>query len=216
MQVCNYCGRNLKQHYEICPGCGSNSFTEKRDMGESYVIETPPKGGYKLNMESLKGQQKFLGIFKYFGIGFLVISAIMIFPFFIVPFMTGVDNAFGISWLLFLIGFITMFAAVPIIMIVIFGNMSKKCKKDMERLNRLAQTGILIKNIPYKVVGSGYQINSNNIQAIQVVYETPEGKKLTLRSNPKFDGRVYDTDGLADLLIDPNDHSNYYIDIEIY
>ena len=217
MQVCNYCGRNLKQHYEICPGCGSNSFTEKRDLGDSYVIETPPTGGYKLDTESLKGQAKLAKFFKYFGIAFLVFEAFSMIPFVAVPFFTsGIDTMFSVTWIGFLLAFIPCFSIVPIIFILISSNMIKKNKQDVARLEELAKTGILIKNIPYQTVPSNYAVNGQQIMAIQLKYETPDGKILNLRSNPKFDNKVFDTDGKADLLIDPKDHTNYYIDIEIY
>ena len=45
MYKCNYCGRYLKNQYDVCPGCGSSSFETKSFMGEK-VIKTPPNGGY--------------------------------------------------------------------------------------------------------------------------------------------------------------------------
>ncbi len=219
MQVCNYCGRNLKQHYEICPGCGSNSFMEKIDPGDYYIIETPPTGGYKLDIESLKGQAKFAKLFKYIGIAFLVFEAFFMIPFFGVPFLSSKmgmnDSAFNIAWTGSLLIFIPCFSIVPIIFIIIGSNIQKRSKKDIERIETLAKTGTLIKNIPYQTVSSGYTVNDRQIMALQIAYKTPDGKVLNLKSNPKFDNKVFDPDGKADLLIDPKDYTNYYIDIEI-
>ena len=92
----------------------------------------------------------------------------------------------------------------------------KKAKNNIERVNKLAKTGVLIKNIPYDLKPTGTIINGEKIYYIQVLYESKSGKKIPLNSEPKYNTIMGDKDGTADLLIDPNDISNYYIDFEIY
>lgn len=81
---------------------------------------------------------------------------------------------------------------------------------------KLAETGTLIKNLPYKVKPTGTVINGNSIYCIEVIYELKNGTKIPFRSEGKYDGQLSRGDGTVDLLIDPNDHSNYFIDFEIY
>ena len=78
MYECDYCGRKLKNHYEVCPGCGSNKFTQKAYMGE-IVIKTPPEGGYTIQMDL--DDQKLPGNFlKYCGIIVIILCTIMFLP----------------------------------------------------------------------------------------------------------------------------------------
>ena len=53
------------------------------------------------------------------------------------------------------------------------------------------------------------------VYCIKVLYDN-NGTEVPFVSNPKYSGKLGDIDGTADLLVDPNDFSNYYIDFEIY
>lgn len=48
------------------------------------------------------------------------------------------------------------------------------------------------------------------------MYELDNGTKIPLTSEGKYDGRLSREDGTVDLLINPTDHTNYFIDFEIY
>jgi len=66
MLVCNYCGRNLKNDYNTCPGCGSTFFQRISDFGEK-VIKKPPEGGYIINVDNYEKSKKFANIFMWIG-----------------------------------------------------------------------------------------------------------------------------------------------------
>ena len=57
MYICNYCKRNFKKKHETCPVCGGINFSEKAYLGET-IIKTPPKGGYKINMDNFEERRK--------------------------------------------------------------------------------------------------------------------------------------------------------------
>jgi len=94
--------------------------------------------------------------------------------------------------------------------------MKKKAQENILRVKKLAMEGFLVKNMPYKLVSSGTVINNQLIYCIQVEYENPSGQKISLQSEPRYNNKLSDKNGTVDLLIDPNDYSNYYIDLEIY
>ncbi len=220
MRTCNYCGRKLKQYYEACPGCGSTSFTEDDPYPGITVIETPPVGGYCVNKEFFEDKRKMGIICLIMGI----VSSIAIILF-TAPFMTaqaietpfivvyGMDETPGLfRWSFFLIGML-----VPIVLLVIGINYLRTSRKELNKIKYLSKKGILVKNIPYVLVRTGHLVNNRQVYALSIKYKDPkDGKDVTLRSNPKYDGRLFDKDGTADLLYDPEDFSNNYIDIEIY
>ena len=39
---------------------------------------------------------------------------------------------------------------------------------------------------------------------------------MALISNPKYNNNIFNPSGTADLLLDPNDANNYFIDLEIF
>ena len=216
MLVCNYCGRNLKNDYEVCPGCGSSSF-KKLNMIDQYSINTPPKDGYKIKVESYEKSKRLAKILKWIGIITIIFSISMEIPFLIGGLLTiDQDAGFGASFIL-----ISLCTTIPFIFIgigLVIGSKRsiKKTKANIKRVEKLAKTGVLIKNIPYELKPTGTIINGKPIQYIQVLYESTSGKKIPLDSEPKYNGVMGNKDGTADLLIDPNDISNYYIDFEIY
>ena len=48
-----------------------------------------------------------------------------------------------------------------------------------------------------------------------VDYTFPSGREISLYSDLRYDGKTYDSDGMVDLLIDENDPTKYFIDLEI-
>ena len=222
MLVCNYCGRNLKNHYETCPGCGSSSFKEKASLGE-IIIKTPPKDGYHVNMDSLKKTKTVANVFNWIGIIFLITEILFFIPFFIVPFLTTDANvegasaaSFDIMWIAITIAMFIPAILIPLAFILGAKSFKKKAAKEMERIEKLSKKGLLVKNLPYEKQKTGTVINGQEIYALKVYYENEKGNKVPLVSNAKYDNRVDNPSGTADLLIDPDDFSNYYIDLEIY
>lgn len=215
MQICNYCGRNLKRDYDTCPGCGSTSFKKTNDFGEK-VIKTPPKGGYVINIDNFENAKK-TGIFIFwFGFIFLFISAPMLpFPLMSI-FVRDKDYLYGLTFSLMLIVVTIPFLIFSISFMIWGKNMQKKAKKSIKKLKKLAQEGILVKNIPFTIVPNGE--TGNNLQSyyIQVKYENELGQVIPLKSEAKYEQKTLDNISTADLLIDPNDNSNYFIDLEIY
>ena len=71
------------------------------------------------------------------------------------------------------------------------------------------------KGLPYKLEPTGTIVNGVRIMQIVVDYELSSGSHILLYGDARRDYRFSDCDGLVDVLIDPNDTSNYYIDFEI-
>jgi hypothetical protein len=90
-----------------------------------------------------------------------------------------------------------------------------KQRKCMKRAKYLAIHGKLIKNIPYTMKPTNTYLNGREIKKIAIDYTPPNGLTIHLTGNSRFDGKDYDEDGLVDLLIDPNDPNNYFIDFNI-
>ncbi len=90
-----------------------------------------------------------------------------------------------------------------------------KNKKVIKKVNTLLTNGKLIKGLPYALEGTNTYVNGHQVQKIGVYYETPNGLTLHLVGNPRYDLKSQDEDGLVDLLIDPNDNNNYFIDFDI-
>ena len=201
MHICNYCGRVLKHDYEKCPGCGSSSFKNKAYLGET-IIKNPPKDGYKVNTSNY---EKFLRNYKLitlFGI-FIILSQLgdiilaIFFPelfiFFMFPFLIG-------------------------LIIVIFAFKKKKSiKKEIARIKILSKSGILVKAMPYELVNTGVMVMGKYYKCIKVNYKNSAGVEIPLYSETKYNADIISkTDDSVDLLIDPDDYSNYFIDFEIY
>ena len=190
MHVCNYCKRVLKDDYEKCPGCGGSDFSNKSYLGE-VVIDTPPKDGYKLNIDNYKRSIRNANIAIIIGIIVLIGLMIMFFPFIITPSILG------------------------IIIIAIASKSKKDTKRNLERVKKLANKGLLVKGLDYQLVNTGTMIAGKYYKCIQVNFKNSAGVEIPLYSETKFDveNKKFKT---VDLLIDPDDYSNFFIDYEIY
>ena len=93
--------------------------------------------------------------------------------------------------------------------------MMVKNSKKINKLKKLATEGKLIKGIPYHLEDTGTIVNNKRIQKIVINYTGSNGFTRKLEGDPRFDYKESDEDGLVDLLIDPNDEENYFIDFEI-
>ena len=76
---------------------------------------------------------------------------------------------------------------------------------------------MLIKNLNYTIKPLDNQLKGpNTVYVIQVIYEIEKGKTKCFISEPKYLTALGRDDGTVDLLVDPNDYTNYFIDFEIY
>ena len=216
MQICNYCGRNLKKGYDTCPGCGSTSFKKTNDFGEK-VIKTPPEGGYIINTDNFKKSIKHANIVKWIGWIFLIMMILFELPFVFGGLLAGQeDTIFGLTFITGSLVTVVPFIIISIVAIRIGKSMHKKATDNIKRVEKLAHEGILVKNMPYQLVPTGTIINGQTIYCIQVEYENASGQNIPLKSEAKYDNRLSNKNGTVDLLIDPNDYTNYFIDLEIY
>lgn len=215
MYKCNYCGRHLKKKYDKCPACGSNSFKKINNIGQ-YVIENPPKDGYKINIENYKMQKKPGKFILAIGIFILlyVIGFVSVFVFF------GTSDKIDIFNIVFILfGLVFLIAGFKT-----FYDIYKESKKITNPVNRnikktkeLSKNGILIKNLNYKIKPVDKRIKGPlTVYKIQVLYEVEKGKTKCFESEPKYLTALGRDDGTVDLLLDPNDYNNYFIDFEIY
>ena len=108
--------------------------------------------------------------------------------------------------------FILLFTSVfPLIGILGISNVYKSVKKT----KKLAETGTLIKGLPYRMVNSNTSVNGRALPAILVEYTLPTGETREFLGHPRYDYKLKDGDGLVDLLVDLDNPSNYYIDFDI-
>ncbi len=216
MLVCNYCGRNFKNEFNTCPGCGSTTFNRVSDFGEK-VIKKPPEGGYVINVDNFEKSKKMANIVKWIGWGLLIFMITFDLPFLLGGILAGQEDLlFGLTFSITSLVVTIPFVIISIVLISISKSMKKKAQENILRVKKLAKEGVLVKNMPYKLVSSGTVINNQPIYCIQVEYENSSGQKIPLKSEPRYNNKLSNKNGTVDLLIDPDDYSNYYIDLEIY
>ena len=151
------------------------------------------------------------------GWGSLLFIILFVLPFLLGGILVGQEDIiFGLTFSITSLAVTIPFVIISIIFISISKSMKKKAQENILRVKKLAMEGFLVKNMPYKLVSSGTIINNQPIYCIQVEYENPSGQKISLQSEPRYNNKLSDKNGTVDLLIDPNDYSNYYIDLEIY
>jgi len=216
MYICNYCGRYLKKEYEKCPGCGSKSFKQVQNY-EEMIIKTPPQNGYKINYSNYKHGKKSHWDWLISG---LIVLVILIPTVFII-----LNNFFDKSIFTTKIDYVFLFVFTGAI--IIFGfievkkyfDESKRIRspydKNIARIKKLSKTGMLIKNLKYEVKLVS-EIAGKSVYVIQVRYEFEKGNPILFESEPKYLTALGRDDGTVDLLVDPDDYSNYFIDFEIY
>ena len=106
-------------------------------------------------------------------------------------------------WLLVIPGMVLL--AAFIIRII---NFSKVLK-----VNKLCDKGILVKNIPYRLVPTNLEVNGRKIMAYLITYTFPDDVSRELISNGIY--KEVDETGWCDMLYDPDNYSNYFIDKSI-
>lgn len=217
MYICNYCGRYLKKQYEKCPACGSTSFKQVQSYNE-MVIKTPPKDGYKINYKNYNHAKSSHWTWLLSGLIIVLIGAVSIFLFL----KDALKNeGFTIPLLIFA-GIIIVFLTIKCSK---YFKESKRIRKPydktIDKLQKLSKTGILIKNLKYEIKPVAhkddvYSFSGDKVYVIQIRYEFEKGNPHLFQSEPKYLTALGRDDGTADLLIDPDDHSNYFIDFDIY
>lgn len=90
-----------------------------------------------------------------------------------------------------------------------------KSRKRIKMIKYLNQNGMLVKNLPYYMEDTNVSINNHIIQRPVVDYRLPSGSTIKLYGDGRYDRKYRDEDGFVDLLIDPNNFNNYFIDFEI-
>lgn len=201
MYICNYCNSILKEHYEKCPNCGGTSFSTKSYLGE-IIIKEPPKDGYHLNKQHFIKEKKNNNIFLFLGIGFILFGLISCLPFLI------------FSIFAYLAG-VVVTSFVGFLLIIVSNPKRKRLKNQIKKLDKLSKKGILVKKLPYEIVNTGTMVFGKYYKCIRVDYKNSQGISIPLFSETKYDIENHDIESV-DLLIDPDDYSNYFIDYEIY
>lgn len=85
-------------------------------------------------------------------------------------------------------------------------------RRKINKIHRLARYGQLIRNLPYTLIYSSV----HRFKCISVKYTLKDGSVINLVDNPLWDRETpVDENGFVDLLIDPNNPKNYYLDFEI-
>ena len=208
MYRCNYCKRYLKNKYENCPSCGSNSFNIISGVNV-LIVNKAPIDGYKLNTHNYLDLKKDI-IFSQNNIVSLIVFSTFLFMGIIIYLIN-----------LYLLGIVLL--VVDLIYatykIIILTNKINGINKKVKYINQLSKNGILIKNLPYKLEKNNEEniiVPREDIYKIVVEYEIETGKKITFKSEPKYYNLLINKSGTVDLLIDPDDYTNYFIDFEIY
>lgn len=108
-----------------------------------------------------------------------------------------------------------IFLVLPIAFITLGIINIKKVNKRIKTINELNKTGKLVKNLPYRLEDSNFKVNNVTIQKPVIDYTLPNGVTVTLHGDTRFDRKVFDADGMVDLVIDENHPENYFLDFEI-
>ena len=91
-------------------------------------------------------------------------------------------------------------------------------KKD-RKIKRLLLNGILVKDLSYQIEESNIRLAKRGkdeyLSRIGINYTFPDNRVRHLTSKLILDGKKKDDDGFVDLLYDPGDYNNYYIDFDI-
>ena len=214
MYQCKNCGRYLKSSYNNCPGCGSNNFQQVDNTGVMKITNVP-QGGYKINFNNIKKDNIFELVLIIFGIIFIgagLYTTFVFIGFNLLVLKTTGESVVGSEPILFDLPFII----IGVVLLYVGIKANKKHKVKIEKLKKLTQIGVLIKNLPYDVKPTGTIVNGRSVYCIEIMYELDNGTKIPLISEGRHDGQLSSEEGTVDLLIDPNDYSNYYIDFEIY
>ena len=132
MYVCNYCKRNFKNKFEICPNCSGKSFSEKANFGE-LVIKTPPEGGYTVSNKTFKTRIKHIKKVTWIWIAILIVYCILASPFLFFGLALGFtsvqEHKFLFDPSLYIIIIPDIIIPMIIILVIIIYNVSSRKKR---------------------------------------------------------------------------------------
>ena len=111
--------------------------------------------------------------------------------------------------------FMLIWSVMPLIFMGLAIYNMNKITKRVRKVKQLNEIGKLVKGVPYEMKETGMSVNEVEIYKPVAKYYTPTGELLELNGDARFDHKSEDYDGLVDLVIDENDHTNYFIDFEI-
>lgn len=103
--------------------------------------------------------------------------------------------------------------ALPMVMFVGFVNMDNAYHEEVKKFDYLSRNAILIKNLPYIIEDSSMTSGGEGLVNLVVELDIQTNNKLQLRSEPMY--RADLKGEKIDLLIDPLDLENYYINFNI-
>ncbi len=216
MYRCEYCNRYLKKKYDKCPGCGGNKFN-KIEGYEYKVIKEAPNGGYKIDFKNYNILKDYSKVPKWIIIIILLSEIAFCLFFLYIIFEMSEENLLFRN--IFSLCIILMGISIAIELIKMMKPYRKKEKeidKNINNIEKLKTKGILIKNLPYELKIVDKKQIGKKIYCIHVIFEIEKGHTLSLKSEPRYLGTLGRENGTVDVLIDPEDYKNYYIDFEIY
>ena len=159
---------------------------------------------YKIDRTNLKKERNFKIKFALTGLMFFGVITFFI----ILDMLSGKSNGNPITGL-----FLIFLTCAPLIWVGRDG--VKKYKEKMAKYDYLEQHGKLERGLKYSLQRSGMAVMGRPIMKIVVDYKLTSGSIVQLSGDGRFDHRIADWDGLVDLLIDPYDPTNYYLDFHI-
>ena len=162
---------------------------------------------YRIDRTNLKKERKFKLLFGIGGGCFIGIFVVML-----VAHMLGLVEGMRADNPMLGIVLTSLFSGV--FFWVAFDGV-KKYNEKMAKYDYLEQYGRLERGLKYRLNRTGTVVNGREILQIVVDYELPSGSVVRLFGDGRYDHQYADADGLVDLLIDPNDPNNYYIDFSI-
>ncbi len=83
------------------------------------------------------------------------------------------------------------------------------------RFKSLSTKGKLIKGLPYTVKTTNSYLNGHQGEKIIVTYTTPSGETKEFVGKTRYDLDNIENTDVVDLLVDPDNYNNYYIDFDI-
>lgn len=162
---------------------------------------------YKIDRTNLKKERNFTVMFGLVGIVFALLFTVLI-----VLDSRGMlsENSQNNP----IVALLFVFFICGIFIFIGIGGI-KKYKEKMTKYDYLEQHGRLERGLKYTLCRTGTVVNGRPIMKIVVDYEMDSGSIIQLSGDGRYDHRIADSDGLVDLLIDPYDPSNYYLDFHI-
>lgn len=150
---------------------------------------------YNINYKLIKKNVGFYRIFLIVGIILFIFEI----------FMFGIENI--LPGLIFLL--------LPISFIILGASGMKKQYDRLKKVKQLNEIGVLFKNVPYTLERTNMKVNGVRLRKPVVNFALPGGVEIRLEGDPRHDTTSIDRTGMIDVIIDPNNTDNHYIDFNI-